>query len=296
LIVIFLFKDFSDLLKSSLVTSIFRRRRLAPSWEFTAKGVIWRLHPAEGGMLVGEERNIDLKTVSFFCVNSPGTLWKGKNFGEQWWTGIETVHNGVLFLYGFVTPDLPGRKGITAVDCATGDFLWKNGALTFIGAAGDKVYASQDAPGAPVVVEIAHRSGALLREVRGGSATQQVPRAATGPEEVEYPQVLLEEDLSPLAALVRQYSAKASADCPVEYGEHGPYVVIVYHMRRGDARGEKSPYSQVMEVVERPSGASAMHVTVDPAVSTPGSGSFLVNAGILYFVRDKKTLSAVRLR
>jgi hypothetical protein len=113
---------------------------------------------------------------------------------------------------------------------------------------------------------------------------------------VEYPQVLLEEDLSPLAALVRQYSAKASADCPVEYGEHGPYVVIVYHMRRGDARGEKSPYSQVMEVVERPSGASAMHVTVDPAVSTPGSGSFLVNAGILYFVRDKKTLSAVRLR
>jgi hypothetical protein len=297
LIVIFLFKDFSDFLKTSLVTSIFRRRRLEPSWEFTTEGVIWRLHPAEGGMLVGEERNIGSKTASFFCVDSSGTLWKGKNFGEQWWTGIETVHNGVLFLYGFATPDLPGRKGITAVDCATGDLLWKNGELTFIAAAGDRIYSSQDALDGPVVAEIAHRTGALIREVgRGGSAMQQVPRAADSPGNVEYPQVLSEDDVSPVAALVRQFSATAATECPVEYGVHGPYLVIVYHRGRGEARGEKSPYAQVMEVVERTSGASAMNRTLDPAVSNPALGSFLLHAGTLYFVSEKKTLNAVRLQ
>jgi hypothetical protein len=297
LIVIFLFKDFSDFLKPSLVTSIFRRRRLEPSWEYRAEGVIWRLHPAQGGMLAGEERNIGSKTVSFFCVDPSGPLWKGKNFGEQWWTGIETVHNGVLFFYGFATPDLPGRKGITAVDCATGDLLWKNGELTFIAAAGDRIYSSHEALDGPVITEIAHRTGALVREVgRGRSAMQLVPRAADGPEDVEYPQVLSEDDVSPLAALVRQFSAAAATECPVEYGEHGPFLVIVYHRGRGQARGEKSPYTQVMEVVERTSGTMAMRVTLDPAVSTPASGSFLVHAGTLYFVREKKTLTAVRLR
>ncbi len=248
-------------------------------------------------MLVGEERNIGSKTASFFCVNTSGALWQGKNFGEQWWTGIETVHKGVLFLYGFATPDLPGRKGITAVDCATGDLLWKNSELTFIAAAGDRIYSSQDAPGGPVVAEIAHRTGALVREVgRGGSAMQQVPRAADDLEDLQYPQVLSEDDVSPLAALVRQFSAPAATEFPVEYGEHGPYLVIVYHRESAEVRGAKSPYTRVMELVERSSEASAMHLTLDPAVLAPALGSFLVHAGTLYFVREKKTLAAVRLR
>ncbi len=241
-------------------------------------------------MLVGEERNIESRTASFFCVDPSGTLWKRKNFGEQWWTGIEAVHRGVLFLYGFATPDLPGRKGITAVDCATGELLWKNGELTFIAASGDRIYASQEALDGPVVAEIDHRSGALVREVgRGMGAMQQVPREAEGPEDVEYPQVLTEDDVSPLSALIRQFSSLAAAECPVEYCDHGPFLVIAYHTGSG-------PYTQVMDVVERPSGTRAMHVTLDPSVSTPAFGSFLVQAGTLYFVRGKNTLEAVRLR
>ena len=248
-------------------------------------------------MLVGEERNIGSRTVSFFCVGPSGTLWRGKNFGEQWWTGIETVHRGVLFLYGFATPDLPGRKGITAVDCATGDLLWKNGELTFIAASGDKIYSSQEAPGGPVVAEIEYRTGAPVREMgRGRSAMHQVPHAADDLEDVEYPQVLSEDDGSPLSSLVRQFSATAATECPVEYGEHGPFLVIVYHREKGPVRDERSPYAQEMEVVERASGARAMHVTLDPAVSSPASGAFLLQAGTLYFVREKKTLTAVRLR
>jgi hypothetical protein len=297
LIVIFLFKDFSDSHISSFVTQIFRRRRLEPSWVYKSEGIIWRLHPARGGMLVGEERNIESRTASFFCVDPSGTLWKGKNFGEKWWTGIETVHRGVLFLYGFATPDLPGRKGTTAVDCATGEVLWNNGDLTFIGAAGDRIYSTQEAPGGPVVAEIDYRTGALVREVgRGRTAMQQVPLDVDGLEEVEYPQVLSEDDVSPLSAVVRKLSATAVADRPVEYGEHGPYLVIAYQRKGGAARDEVTPYTQVMDVVERVSGTLAMHVTLERTVSTPAFGSFLVHSGTLYFVRERKTLTAVRLR
>ena len=248
-------------------------------------------------MLLGEERNIESKTASFFCVDPSGTLWKGKNFGEQWWTGIETVHRGVLFLYGFATPDLPGRKGITAVDCVTGELLWKNGELTFIAAAGDNIYSLHEAPGGPVVNELDLRTGAPVREVgRGRSAMGQVPRPEDGLEDVEYPQVLSEDDLSPPSALVRKFSALAVNEYPVEFAEHGPYLVIVCHRGNGSARDERSPYTQVMDVVERTSGESVLHVTLDTAVSTPASGSFLVQADTLYFVREKKTLTAVPLR
>jgi hypothetical protein len=296
LIVIFLFKDFSDSPIRSLVTPILRRRRLEPSWDYTAEGIIWRLHPAREGMLLGEERNIDARAVSFFCVNRSGVRWKRKNFGEQWWTGIETVHNGVLFLYGFATPDLPGRKGITAVDCLTGELLWKNGDVTFIGALGGRIYSSHETPLGPVVTELDHRTGAPVREVgRGTDALQQVPRPVDDIEDVEYPQVLSEDDASPLSALVRKLSAPAVSGCPVEFGDPGPFVVIAYHRARGTARDGETTYTRVLDVVERDSGDVAMHVTLDDAVSTPAYGSFLVQADTLYFVRERKTLSAVPL-
>jgi hypothetical protein len=278
------------------VTPIFRRRRLEPSWDYTAEGIIWRLYPARYGMLLGEERNIETRTVSFFCVDRSGVLWKRKNFGEQWWTGIETAHEGVLLLYGFATPDLPGRKGITAVDCLTGELLWKNGDVTFTGALGGRIYASQETTLGRVVSEFDHRTGALVREVgRGTEALQQVPHPVNDLEDVEYPQVLSEDDASPLSALVRKLSAPAVSGCPVEFGDPAAFVVVVYHGAGGSARDGGTPYTRVLEVVERDTGNVAMHVTLDSAVSTPAYGSFLVQAGTLYFVRERKTLSAVPL-
>ena len=248
-------------------------------------------------MLVGEERNIESRTTSFFCVDRSGTLWKGKNFGEQWWTGIEAVHGGVLYLYGFATPDLPGRKGITAVDCSTGKVLWKSRDLTFIGGAGDRIYSSRETPGGPVVCEIDHRTGALISDVgQGESAIGQVSRASNDADDVEFPQVLSDDDVTPLAGAVRKFSAPAVTGCPVEYSAHGPYLVIVYHREKEGAGAVPAPYAQVIDVVERDSGTPVMHATLNPAVSTPALGSFLVQADMLYFVRDRKTLTAVRLR
>jgi len=279
------------------VTPIFRRRRLEPSCEYRAEGIIWRLHPAAGGLILGEERNIESRTASFFCVNQSGTLWKRKNFGEKWWTGIETVHRGVLFLYGFATPDMPGRKGITAVDCLTGELLWANKDLTFIAPGGNTVYLSQDAIGGPVVTEIDHRTGSPVREVgRGSDAARQVPRAGDELDDTEYPQVLLDDDASPLSALVRKLSAPAATGCPVEFEEHGPFLVVVYHRGQGAGRDAPPPYTREMDVVDRASETLMLHRTLDGGLSAPGYGSFLVHGGVLYFVRERKTLSAVPLR
>jgi hypothetical protein len=248
-------------------------------------------------MLIGEERNIESKTASFFCALPSGLLWKRRNFGEQWWTGIEAVHRGVLFLYGFATPDLPGRRGITAVDCARGEILWQNGTLTFLAAAGENVYSLQDAPAGPLVLEIDHRTGAFVREVgRGESALLRVPRSEEPFGDAGYPQVLSVGDDSPLSGLVRKLSAGAVKECPVEYGEDGRFVVIVYHAENPAAGADRAPYRRVMDIVERETEQLALRITLDAAVVTPAFGAFLAQDGMLYFVRERKTLSAVRLR
>jgi hypothetical protein len=248
-------------------------------------------------MLIGEERDTDAKTVSFFSVDRSGTLWRGKSFGEQWWTGIEAVSRGVLFLHGFATPDLPGRKGITAVDCGTGDLLWKNMDLTFIAASGSSVYASQEAPVEPVVAEFNHRTGERVREIgRGGAAVRQVPRGDEIPENVEYPQVLLDDDASPVAAIVRKFSAPALPERSVEYGEHGSFLVIVHDRGDAPAPDGRTTYTRVLDVLERATGNQAMHVTLEQSVTSPAFGTFLVRGDMLYYVRQRKSLTAVELQ
>ena len=279
------------------MTPIFRRRKLEPSWEYNAEGIIWRLHPAAGGLILGEERNIGSRTATFFCVDPSGTLWNRKNFGEQWWTGIETVHRGVLFLYGFATPDLPGRKGITAVDCTTGEILWNNKELTFVAPGVETIYSSRDAIDGPIVAEIDHRTGSPVREVgRGSDAARQVPRSGDGIEDTEYPQVLLDDDASPLSTLVRKLSATAATGCPVEFGEQGPYLVVVYHREKGSERGEPPAFIRELEVVDRATETPVMRSTLDRELPAPAYNSFLVHDGVLYFVRERKTLVAVPLR
>ncbi len=248
-------------------------------------------------MLIGEERNTETRTVSFFCVGRSGPVWKGKNFGERWWTGIEAVHRGVLFLYGFATPDLPGRRGITAVDCDSGELLWKNGDLTFIGAAGESVYASQETYGGPIVSEVHYRTGALLGEpVRGNDAVDRIPRTGEVPDDVHYPQVLSEDDASPLSATVRKFSAPVLPERPVEFGEHGAFLVIVRDRARETGPDGRTSYVRELDVLERATGNPALHVTLDPAVSGPAYGTFLVCTDMLYFVREGRTVTAVELR
>jgi len=247
-------------------------------------------------MLAGEERNIESKTASFFCVNNSGTLWRGRSYGEQWWTGIEAAHRGVLFLHGYATPDLPGRKGITAVDCATGEFLWKNADVTFLSARGECVYVSQDVPGGPAVLELEHRTG-VQRGVpeRGDEAVRRVPAAEEEAADVMFPVTLSADRSGPDEALAGTIAATAADGFPVEYAGDGTHVVVSYFVKEDRPRDPQRPYRHELRVVARAGGATVHQATLEQALAVPRFGAFLVMGETLLFVRGQKTLTAVRL-
>jgi len=248
-------------------------------------------------MLAGEERNIETKTASFFCVNHSGMLWRGKSYGEQWWTGIEAAHRGVLFLHGYATPDLPGRKGITAVDCVTGQVLWKNADVTFLSAAEGNVYASSEALGGPIVLSLEHRAGGDGEEIgRGEEAARRVPSGEDETPGVTFPRVLSGGESGPDAELAARVAASAAEGFPVEFAGDELYVIVSYFSHEPRPRDAQRPYRQELRVVERTGGATVHGTTLDPAVAVPRFGAFLLMEGLLLFVRGGKTLTAIPLR
>jgi Domain of unknown function (DUF4905)/PQQ-like domain len=270
-----------------------RRRGLRPSWEFTTTGNIWLLHPSSRGRLVGEERDAEKKCATFFCVDlTTGTpLWKDKTFGDRWWTGIEGVCHGVVFLHGYAVPDMPEHKGITAADEETGEVLWQDERVAYIVAAGRAVYGSRTVPAGRLITEFEGRTGGVIREFAGDEAgAMSLPRGGDEITDVVLPSLLREGE----AAELFRTACGAAPSGPVDYIVDGGVTIFAYY-QRVSVQGRPS-WTSYLAVVDRASGRLRLNTVLDDAVTSPGTDALLVRDATLYFVRRRRTLTAIALR
>jgi hypothetical protein len=278
---------------------LFRKRSLAVAWRFTTKGVIWRICPASGRMLIGEERDLESKSTSFFCVDSSGTVrWRERSFTEAWWTGIEAVHEGVLYVHRYATPDLPSHKGITAVDCASGETLWAIPDALFVGARGERVLAWQNSARGACMLEIEHRSGELL-SARAQSESE-VPLSLPeqeGSALLKSPVPLTESDVqhAALRGLLQKSCAAGTVPSGVEYCERGAVVVFTYTVSAAAGGSSPQVYTSRLCVAERESGRVLFECTIERAAPSPGAAMFMLYDDMLYVVCERRTLCAVAL-
>src|SRR5258705_3352973 len=146
-----------------------RGKHLAPAWEFHVRGIIWRLLVSGKGQFVGEERNINERSVSFFCIDSEsGTpLWRDLRLAEPWWIGIEALHDDLVLLHEFAMPDFPDHKKIHALDLSSGKLLWSNEEVTYLFSHGNAIYAAKDLNDVRTYLELDSMSGKERRELDG---------------------------------------------------------------------------------------------------------------------------------
>jgi hypothetical protein len=283
------------------LSRLLKKGGLRPSWEFTTQGDIWRLHPASGGRLVGEERDAVRKAVSFFCLDLTAgkPMWAGRNFGEPWWTGIEAVHEETVIIHGFATPDLPEHRGVAAVDIVTGDLLWQDAAIAYWGAAGDRVYAGRVARGGTISEEIEIRTGRVVRELGSGDEGRRLvpPRQESIPADILFPSLLPEgvSGTSPMSVLLREATGNADVTGPAEYIDQHQRVVFSYYERGKDFTEQRPVMVRRICVVDASSRRMRGTMVLDHAVVVPMPDTFLVRDGVFYAVRERKTLCAVRL-
>ncbi len=271
---------------------------MLPLWQFEARDVLWGLLPADGGRIIGEERDLGRKRTAFFCLDqSTGLiLWRGRSYGEDWWTGMEAVAGEVLFLHGFATPSLPIHKGLVAVDVASGKQIWKAADFTFVRSSRDSVFvASGDARGA-TLHRLDARSGRVLESFQRDQERPELSEPeATVDAGVSAPLPL--DSLSPVssAARVALREAGGEGERPPEGICDNGYLVLAVRGAGGDGPEAKGSSGLDLFVINQANGKTKYRDRLHAGVEGSARPTFFVRNHLLLYVKDHRFLTAVPL-
>ncbi|MBP1649778.1 MAG: hypothetical protein H6Q30_3223 [Bacteroidetes bacterium] len=281
---------------------LYDSRKIEPSWSYSAKGVIWQIRPADGGMLIGEERRVEEKKALFFCLDGVKghEFWRIASPGDDWWVGIEAVYKDTVLIHGFAIPNLPLHRGIVAVDLLAGKTLWEDPALEFSGVGNESVVGRRDTSSGQEIVELDRRSGELRRYRQVAEIQALKDEWATPPERnhVNFPLPLerLAIDDPDLATAVKRHSNLTTVTGPVEAVEHGRFIIFDYNGPAPRRTAQDPPlYSSTVKVVERATGSLLYSDTVCTGAHGVIPELFFVQHDMLYYIKERRTLIAVRL-
>lgn len=274
---------------------------MKPTWQYKTAGVIWRVLPTETGKFIGEERRLDAKQASFFCVNQiTGEVhWENVNPGGGWWIGIETIHRDVVFLHEFATPDMPARKGIHALDVLTGTHLWSNNNLTLLGAQDETVYATTEAFGSSLVHEIEYRSGAVLKSGAYRETATHAVRQRSSFElanSMEFPIPLQDSTLDiPAALVLKSHIPEEGLHAHVEALEQETLLIFNYYEHASQSDAEQPRLRNTLKLVDKRTGHELFREVLTSNATSPAPETFFVSNRMLYYVKERSMLTAVRL-
>jgi hypothetical protein len=278
--------------------SLFAPSRLTPKWSFTASHILWRFLVSDTGMILGEDRDTDAKHVTFFCIEmQTGTvLWRGKSFGESWWTGVEALIGDRLYLHGFAKPDMPEHHGLTAIDARTGNELWSNKDISFYAADDTRVIGFRDLFERRVFEQFDAGTGASLGELESVDAATHALRDRTfGRTDFLFPEPL--PDAEPAKQLIEHVLASTHASSPdertpiIEYVRNNGRIIFSAHMPNTG----KGTLLNILSIVDEPARKELFRETLNAETPYPVGDSFFIDNDTLYYIKEKRTLVSLPL-
>lgn len=277
-------------------------RTLKPAWSYTAPGLVWRLLLSDSGICVGESRDQLKKEVSFFALNarSGQVLWDKRVFDELWWIGIEAVTKDVLLLHKYVQPDRPEHKGIVALGLATGKQIWVNADVAYWFSHGEKIYAYRTLFERRVGYELDVQTGELLREYSEDlEVLMSLRRSALSESSLEgflFPQIATASETDPrIASCLRKEVSNLSLRGDIEYVQWGDLLLFNYHLQSGTQSQEALLLENQFHIIDLRNGEKRFSEVLSHKSRAPVPDSFFVKDGIVFFVKDQRTLTAIPL-
>ena len=273
-----------------------------PEWTYVSRGSIWRIVFSQSGTIVGESRDHEQKTASFFCIDerTGSVVWQDMSVHEPWWVGIDSVYRDVIIFHEFANPGLPEHRGILVSDLGSGKLLWHNRELTFWFAFKEFAYAYKPMFEKRIGYKLSLKTGEVLEEFGDALDELYVLRKLAQDEQQQegflFPEVLeqgaVKEEVS---AFVHKETKGKKVHGQVEFIHHPPYVLLNYYTPgRTSTEG-----SLVLENrfsifdTERKSKIFGEILAIDAKAPTPDS--FFVKGELAYFIKDQRVLTALRL-
>jgi hypothetical protein len=275
-----------------------RGRKLRPSYQFTTHGVLWRLVPSRGGIAAGEDRDQSSKRVTFFSIDlvTGHVFWRDRSSEEPWWVGIEAVHDGVVLLHGYRTPDMPEHRGLEAVDARTGETLWRNGELAFFLARGEQVYAVRETFESRIFLSLSLKDGSAAGEVPPEEIQRlrRQTRDEEGEAGIRFPRIASRSETEEpgIAGHIRKATRGSGTLHLVEYLEAGRAAAIGYYQR--EARGAPHLVQQLV-VMNARTGAVVYREKLSAHAALALPERFFLFQNFLFFIKESTTLTALDL-
>ncbi len=261
-------------------------------WDYDARANVWKIVPLEDRRIIGEARDLGNKRVTFFCVSlDDGRVhWQGKGVSQPWWTGIEAVHGGILFLHDYPVPSMPDHGKIVAIDASSGDPIWENPDLAFGFASGGSVFASKELFDRRAYYEIDLLTGGVVREVPAGELPAFRPDHATT-WGIDVGNADLVPELHPTVAGAFPAGALLEPGGAMLVG--GAEISNWYETVQG--AGQARTLREHLFVLDAPTGEILFRDLVCDGLSLPAGATFFRADDRIVYVRNRTTIRSFSL-
>jgi hypothetical protein len=280
------------------LSDLLRKGRLPIAWSYRAEGVLWQIQTGSERFLVGEDREIGKKETSFFCIErrTGKIFWRNVNPGDRWWIGVEAVTDEVVVFHGFASPDMPGHRSIIVADLESGTVLWSNPDLGFLALEEGSITARDESHGKRQVVQVAVLTGEILAKLDPEVVEPRpLSRGENSTGVLLPPPIRDEAEREP--AIVRcldRHVAGGLQRAQVFLLDFSGLVLLqVSEPRMGEQEGHPNMRT-VLKIVDSEDGR-LMYSDILQERTSVASPHFFVQNGVLYYVRERTTLSALFL-
>jgi hypothetical protein len=281
---------------------LFKEKQLKPSWNYDAGTLIWRIYITSNNFIVGETRNQETKSTSYFCIDSSSgnPLWQNMSFEEPWWIGIEAVHEQWMILHGFVRPDMPGHRGIRIIDLESGKLLWRNDDLTFWFIDDQKLYAHKYLFEKHIACVLDIHTGAiihersdnldLIRELRQKVLRKESERQ----QDVLFPHFYDEKEATGvLRKYIQRIKERNAVEGWIEFLSLRDILILSQYRQMKD-RSESPTLDNILSVFDLKNEKILFTEIIAERVTTPSPGTFFVKDDVLFFIKHQTMLIALQ--
>lgn len=275
--------------------------RLAPIWEVAPGAIIWKIEVTRTGILVGEARDLDAKRMSLFAVDlSSGTvLFSGRELEETWWSALDSVIGEHAVVHRYPRPDMPNVLGASLIDVATGEVMWSDGTLRIVCGTEQILLAQRGAINEQAgLVFVDASNGIVLSEadeLQAAVFNQTCDDSARWVDWISTEE--LEED-NPRNTSIEALTAGELEDRRgrIEVADFNGFTVVSAYVRSRHSADAmlQGQLDNILLVID--GDRIVYREAIATRLPAPTGDSFFIRSGVLYFVRDGRTLVAIDLR
>lgn len=262
------------------------------SWCINFKNPIWKFYPEHRNILICETRDLNNKTAYFHAINyiDGKILWKDFLLKERWWIGVENIIDDVILFHEYLRPDFPIHQKIIAVSIKNQNILWSNSELQFVKFYQNKIIATTTDIEKSTYFQLDINTGKIIREFSVDEFKELNNDFNKVEGYLEPYQVNIDEISQ---EVVKKYINKRKFN-PCGESDFLPIEQKNIYLLGISIRNKNSKINDLIICLDF-KGRKIFSVIINKDVNQTYSHRFVVKESMIYFIKNKNNLCAIKL-